>query len=304
MPRAWGRGKVNVMRVLALMATCGVIMSTALAADTPPAPPKSGDPLGTVFNDRDLTEHLIGEAEALMEAGRTPKLSELRRQLTRKHCQVRLAPAREGWLRPSDLVAAETDGVLVLGSLYKCTQCNRWHFNAAGGYVISETGVAVTCYHVVQASNGVALVAMTRQGKVYPVREVLAASAANDLAVVQLDGSGFRPVPLGGTAPVGATVYVISHPDQQYYTLTGGLVSRYVKVRKRGGLEATLMSITAEFARGSSGCPVFDRRGAVVGTVVSTHSIYYETDRDQHDNLQMVLKQCAPSGALLELIQP
>ena len=49
---------------------------------------------------------------------------------------------------------------------------------------------------------------------------------------------------------------------------------------------------------------LLDGRGAVVGSVRSTHSIYYKQTKDKQGSLQMVLKQCAPAASVLELIQP
>jgi hypothetical protein len=62
------------------------------------------------------------------------------------------------------------------------------------------------------------------------------------------------------------------------------------------------MSITADFAKGSSGGPVFDEAGNVAGMVASTESVYYDTKNGVRDNLQMVFKNCAPARSLLDLI--
>ena len=295
------------MRWQALMTLplwAALVLTPVAGADLRDIPTPSDPRWGAVLNDGALTERLIAESERLLEAGRTPKISELQDQLSRRRCSVPLVPEGRRADQPAEYAAQQADSVLVVGSLYKCPRCSRWHINAAGGYLISSNGVAVTCRHVIKTTNGVALVAMTRSGRVYPVRAVLTASEANDLAVIQLDGTGFTPVAISTNAPVGSSIFVLSHPDQQYYTLTSGLVSRYARQRHPGGRESTLMNITAEFARGSSGCPVFNDRGAVVGTVVSTQAIYYQSDEHVHDNLQMVLKNCAPSSALLDLLKP
>jgi V8-like Glu-specific endopeptidase len=63
------------------------------------------------------------------------------------------------------------------------------------------------------------------------------------------------------------------------------------------------MAITADYAKGSSGAPVFNRKGQVVGVVSSTSSIYYSVENGKKENLQMVVKNCIPVESIRELIQ-
>ena len=62
------------------------------------------------------------------------------------------------------------------------------------------------------------------------------------------------------------------------------------------------MAVTADFARGSSGAPVFNEFGNVVGMVTRTHSIYYNNEGGPDDKLQMVVKYCIPGKSILKLI--
>ncbi len=292
---------IKFLSALALFLCC---VTAAVCADDK-VPGRSAGVAGAVpvISDADINQRIGAEAERLMKVGRTVRQSELMAQMRRATCRARLAGPIAQRLTPAQLVAGRADGVLVLGGPYKCGKCDRWHSNVSGGYVIDPSGIAVTCYHVIASSNAVTTVAMTRGGQVYPVREVLAASALNDLAVIQLDGQGFTPLPLTTDAPPGAPICAISHPDHNFYSLTAGLVSRYARLRRPAGL-ATVMEITADFAKGSSGCPVFDECGAVVGTISNTRSVYYDAHEWRKDNLQMVFKRCTPTAALLELIRP
>ena len=63
------------------------------------------------------------------------------------------------------------------------------------------------------------------------------------------------------------------------------------------------MTVTADFAKGSSGAPVLDRTGAVVGIVRRTSPAYAEQKNGVKTNVQMVWKRCVPSSALFELLQ-
>ena len=277
------------------------LLAASLTGCLPPKPPRVPAPVG----DRERIRQIEAAAAELIGAGRITPMADLIAQLDRKACSLRLARATRRPLGPAGVYEEAADGVLVVAGVYKCKRCPRWHAAIAAGFLVSEDGAFVTAYHVVDAKDKHTLVAMTRDGRVLPVREVLAASKADDVAILRLDAGGetLRPLPLAAPAGVGEAVSVISHPDNHFYALTRGLVSRYVS-RVKGGRRVTQMEITADFARGSSGAPVLDERGTVVGMVLSTHSVYYEQTKDTQKNLQMVFKQCAPAAAVRRLVKP
>ena len=63
------------------------------------------------------------------------------------------------------------------------------------------------------------------------------------------------------------------------------------------------MAITAEFAKGSSGGPVLDANGNLVGMAAATSSIYYDVQDGRKTNLQMVIRQCVPLESVRDLIR-
>ena len=206
-------------------------------------------------------------------------------------------------VRVSSFTLDVTSGVAhVIGDLFKCKKCPRWHVGASSGFMLTESGVCATCYHVINAPESQTLIAMTGDGRVVAVQEVLAANPNTDVAILRLAGSGFTALPVDSEAPVGASIRVISHPDDHFFTFSEGIVSRYVSVpleRKAG--EVTMMAISADFGAGSSGAPVFNERGGVVGIVNNTQSLYYDPKREK--DLQMVFKHCLPSQYILQLIK-
>jgi hypothetical protein len=280
------------------------LLSVVQAADGKVHSQPENEPiLPMEVNDLKILQRIESESTKLIDAHQITPMSSLLSQTNRAHCQLKLMNPGSRVLTPHQIHNAKTDGVFIVAGLYKCPRCTRWHANTAGAYAITPGGAAVTCFHVLLTSNSVAMVAMNRSGKIFPVTEVLATDPVNDLAIVQLEGSGFTPLAISTNALPGEKVVAISHPDQKFYTLTAGLVSRYAVVRKPIGL-AGILDITADFARGSSGCPVFNERGAVIGTICSTESVYYNENAGHRDNLQMVIKHCIPTKALLNLIQP
>ena len=81
--------------------------------------------------------------------------------------------------------------MVVVGGVYKCTKCKRWHVRCASGFVVRRDGLIVTNLHTVEAFNKLdAVRVMTEAGRVYPVLAVLAASRLNDLALLKVDAKG------------------------------------------------------------------------------------------------------------------
>lgn len=266
-----------------------------LAADPAPVP--------LAVNDRRLQDSILKAAEGFINSGRATKMPALIGQLGQKSCRLKLPKPSRKERSVSLIYAQNKPGVLVMAGIFKCDKCAHWHAGCASGFVLTDSGVAVTNYHVLNAPKNETLVAATDDGRVLPVQSVLAASEADDIAIVQLAGDHLQPLPLSADAPVGSKVCAISHPDGQYYTLTEGIISRYC-MRSVKSTEVPQMAITADFARGSSGGPIFDDCGNAVGMVASTVSIYYTNDNGKKENLQMVLKHCVPAASVLHLIEP
>lgn len=255
--------------------------------------------------DHARLKDLARQAESLMRAGTTAPLAELRKQLDRKRCALRLARPSRRRLTPAEIYRARAGGVLILGTVFKCKKCPRRHARAACAFALSASGACVTNYHVLDKKDDLALVAMTREGKVFPVKEVLAASKDDDVAILRLDtgGEALNPLALSPSAPaVGTPVCVISHPVHRFYTLSCGHVSRYYRRRVSAGRTVPMMAVTADFARGSSGAPVLDDCGNAAGLVSNTQSVYYHIVKGRKENLQMVFKQCVPADRVRRLI--
>jgi len=272
--------------------------ATAESADDHAGSAAEGD-------DQERIRTLEQTAQEMIRRRRITPMATLIGQLDRQECRLALLDPSDRRMTPGEIYSQYKPSVLVVAGIYRCPKCGRWHADAVGGFFITETGACVTNYHVVDKKSEYTLLAMTDEGRVFPVREVLAASRPHDAAILQLETAkeSFTPVALSADAPVGASVSVISHPGGHFYTLTQGMISRYSNVMKNGQRTAR-MTITADFARGSSGGPVFNEYGNVVGMVESTTSVYYNTTAGKKDNLQMVFKNCVPAENILKLIRP
>ncbi len=256
-----------------------------------PRPPVHGQP----FDDREVSLFLEVEGRKLFLNGRCGKLV-----FDHRACGLPLSEVPDERLDWPAIAARAEAATVVLGEFFRDPKTKKDEFStAAGGFLISASGACVTSLHVVNGKGARGFVALTRDGRVLPVREVLASDPIEDLAILQLDlpeGLLLPSLPLAPeAAPVGTAVGVMSHPDERFYLFTRGSVGRHTVWRERGGAEH-FMSITADFAKGSSGCPVLDERGAVVGVVNNTESIYYDDDgKKRQTDLQMVVKNATPS---------
>ena len=312
----------RTMKTVSCSILCALLAALAWSADVPsatkgtaPAPAEKAkaqgkEPalvarapvVGEPFDDREVELYIEAEGRKLLAAERIKKLT-----LDRRSCAMQLAePAAEKLAWPEIAARAEA-ATLVLGEFFRDGKSKEVQFSvAAGAFVIGESGVCVTSRHVAKERGSRGFVAMTRDGRIFPVREVLAADPLNDVMLFQLDLPAevkLPALPLApAPAPVGSPVAVMSHPDDRFYMLTTGMVARHTVWRAAGGDEA-FMTITADFAKGSSGCPVLDERGAVVGIVNNTESIYYNDDgKKKQLDLQMVVKNATPSWVVRKMV--
>jgi hypothetical protein len=84
-----------------------------------------------------------------------------------------------------------------------------------------------------------------------------------DLVVLEIESKGLKPLVLGNSDRVrpGETVVAIGNPLGLEHTVSNGLVSAVREVAP----ELTMLQISAPIAPGSSGGPLFNDRGEVIG---------------------------------------
>ncbi len=128
------------------------------------------------------------------------------------------------------------------------------------GFLVSADGVIVTNYHVIETGN-VAIVKFP-DGTAFPVDGVLAGDKVRDLAIIKIHGKNFRTLTLGNSdqVQVGEEVVAIGNPLGLELTVSNGIVSGL-----RTGESGKFLQTTAPISPGSSGGPLFNMRGEVVG---------------------------------------
>ena len=263
--------------------------------------------ISDVVDDRAIKQLISSKADLLLPDPEVSLLKGFEEQIKRSETKLKLPKLKSAALASHEVYPAVAPSVLVLSKVYKCGRCTRWHDRSAGAFAITADGAIVTNHHVVEGvqPDERALVATAANGKVYVVKEILAADELNDIAILQLElpaGEKLIPAKIAERAIPGEDVYAISHPVSRFYTLTKGVVSRNAMMHTPKG-SAKRLYITAEFAKGSSGSPIFNSRGEVVGIVSSTQSIYYTETQDQQKNLQMVFRNCVPASSVHLLLK-
>jgi Trypsin-like peptidase domain len=130
------------------------------------------------------------------------------------------------------------------------------------GFVISKDGRIVTNYHVIQTGSS-AFVKMLN-GAFFPVDGVLAFDKDRDIAVIKAHGEDFHTVPLGDSSrlEVGDEVIAIGNPLSLESTVSNGIISGVRTAQEEGG---DFLQVTTPISPGSSGGPLFNMDGQVVG---------------------------------------
>lgn len=232
---------------------------------------------------------------------------ELAQQVAKSRtCAVAILPDTGEKLDAPTIYSRARAGTVIVGAIPKTKKRQPSEPVFASGFVIHKDGVIVSNAHVLEAfSEMKAVGAMTSDGRVFPIKAVLAADRVNDVAILKVEANDLTPLPMAKSAQVGATVYCLSHPmlnnlgsENGFFAFTQGIVSGRYRSRLQGETPINVLTITADYAQGSSGGPILNDHGAVVGMVCETLTI-----SDDHDISQMTWKFVRPTSSILPLVQ-
>ena len=129
------------------------------------------------------------------------------------------------------------------------------------GFFIAADRV-ITNRHVIERAARVEIHLL--DGKKYPVRGVLAIDGEGDLALLQVDVPRGQAIPLPIVRAVpqeGESIVVIGNPYGLEGSVSNGIVSAVREISGYG----KIIQITASISPGSSGSPVVNMAGQVIG---------------------------------------
>ena len=130
------------------------------------------------------------------------------------------------------------------------------------GFFVNHEADVITNRHVLEGASRAEV--KTHGGEIYNVDKVLADDKEGDLIRLGIDlqGNTARPMPLSAGVPeVGERVFVIGTPLGLEKTVSDGIVSAVRDIPQFG----KIIQLTAPISPGSSGSPVVNMRGEVIG---------------------------------------
>ncbi len=133
------------------------------------------------------------------------------------------------------------------------------------GFVVGD-GLVATNLHVVRnAASGSAR--LLGQNKGLSVTAIAAVDVGKDLAIVQVMGLRAPVLALGDSSKVaiGDEVFAVGNPQGLEGTISQGIISGIRTIK-----DTSLLQVTAAISPGSSGGPIVDSRGNVIGVAVAT----------------------------------
>lgn len=142
---------------------------------------------------------------------------------------------------------------------------NGQPISLGSGFFVKDGIVATNVHVIAGASQG--RVKFAGQSRTYTVTGTVGIDALNDLALLKVSGGTAPALVLGQSdnMSVGDDVYVAGNPEGLEGTLSSGIVSALRQVQ-----EHKLLQITAPISPGSSGGPVLNAHGEVIGVAVAT----------------------------------
>lgn len=129
------------------------------------------------------------------------------------------------------------------------------------GFVVDASGVIVTNLHVIQGAK--ALSVKMADGEMYDKVDIVDYDARRDIAVLKVKPYGKLPtLTLGDSdrVEIGEEAVAVGNPKGMEHTVSSGLISA---MRQDEGYK--LIQISVPISPGSSGGPLFDRQGRVIG---------------------------------------
>ena len=150
------------------------------------------------------------------------------------------------------------------------TDSNNQSLGFGSGFFVGQNQIATNFHVIVGSVRGTAK--LVGKHTKYTIESIIATDEKNDLALLEVRMSGIQPLPLGDsdTVKIGQPVYVAGNPEGLEGTFSDGIISSL-----REEYNQKLIQMTAPVSKGSSGGPVLNRKGKVIGISFAFHDDPY-----------------------------
>ena len=166
-----------------------------------------------------------------------------------------VASANSAVETPADITAHATPAIVTV----------RTNVGMGTGFVVRTDGWVATNFHVVRGASEISVVFSDHHE--LPVVEVMNANRLHDLVILRVEARGLPVLAVGDSDKVrpGDSVLAIGHPLGLEDTVSNGLISAVRHVHT--GLD--VLQVSAPIAPGSSGGPLFNDHGQVIGVATA-----------------------------------
>jgi S1-C subfamily serine protease len=149
--------------------------------------------------------------------------------------------------------------------------CDDGESSSQGSGFFVGPGLVITNFHVIKGMRRGTLRTVGGRKREFHISHVLQIDETSDLALLGIYDAFNVPIPslqldARANVSVGETIYAFGNPEGLTGTMSPGIVS--AGLRKTG--DGTLLQISAPISSGSSGGPVVDSRGQVVGVALGS----------------------------------
>lgn len=264
----------------------------AASKNTPPrevAAPANDRPYPVFFIDEVLTQ-LTAAADELIEKKIARNSADLKETLERTQFAMALPRVSNKELSPQELYRRASESVFLVAGMTKpdADDNDDWQTSFSTAFAVHEDGILSTSAHVFDHDDqDHAVIVWDVKGRIHPVVEIVAADREADTCLFRIGTKGLKPLPLGKDASPGTPIRVMGHPGDSFFFFSAGVVANYERDEK--GL--IWLNVTADFGQGSSGGPVMDISGNVVGQVSRTFTLYSADETSRRKGRRRMVRQ-------------
>ncbi len=160
----------------------------------------------------------------------------------------------------ANLVKQQSDSIVLVGTV------DKKKGKIGSGFIVRSDGLILTNYHLVK--NARKMYVKLLNGTGYQRITVVKTDPAKDLALIQVDGASLPAVKLGDSRhiEIGQRVVAIGNPLGLENTVSDGLISALRPMTKT----FDLFQISVPLSSGSSGGPLFNLEGEVIGITTAS----------------------------------